>query len=550
MKKGKSVLSLKRVFIALAVMCMAMAMNITTTAAANEVSDAKQGVLQIQLYYVDSDNNEMLLQSGSGFLVGAESGATTVITNDHVVTLSAEDKAQYSELLGVDFNKVKDSGYKIMVVVQDDMVIPAKYVNGSAKSDFAILELSQPIYTRVPLKVADSTSVTETDDIYALGFPVVQSDIQDNPVYTSDDVTITAGKVNKITTVNSIEYFVHDAKLSSGNSGGPLVNERGEVVGINTASVSEDNANYYYSLSINQVSTAMDSLGIVYEKAGGSSDASEDDTEAPAGEAPVDEAPAAEVTDAPEQPATEVPVTAEPVTSELEEADEGGLNYMLIIGIAAAAVAVLVIIIIIVVVVKRSGRKKVSPMTSQPYGGMPGVPNGQVPPQGVSNRQVSPNRQVPPQTGRNMNQGGAPVPPSFNGTAPIGGAGETSVLGGGAGETSVLGGGAGETSVLSANAQPAATFTRKKNGESARIAKAVFTIGKERAKVDFCIPDNTSISRTHAKIVYRSGSYYIVDNNSTNFTFVNGNKLGSGQEMKLNSGDVIKLSDEEFTFRM
>lgn len=121
------------------------------------------------------------------------------------------------------------------------------------------------------------------------------------------------------------------------------------------------------------------------------------------------------------------------------------------------------------------------------------------------------------------------------------GAGETSVLGGGAGETSVLGGGA---------MQPTATLIRKKNGETANITKPLFIIGKERQKVDFCIPDNNSVSRNHANIVCKGGIYYIVDKNSTNYTFVNGNKINPNQEVKLNSGDKIKLADEEFEFRI
>ena len=133
----------------------------------------------------------------------------------------------------------------------------------------------------------------------------------------------------------------------------------------------------------------------------------------------------------------------------------------------------------------------------------------------------------------------APVPPTFG--AMDTGVGETSVLGGGAGETSVLGGG---------SMQPTATLIRKKNGEIANIAKPMFVIDKERQKVDFCIPDNNSVSRKHANIVCKDGIYYIVDNNSTNYTFVNGNKINPNQEVKLNSGDKIKLADEEFEFRM
>ena len=68
-------------------------------------------------------------------------------------------------------------------------------------------------------------------------------------------------------------------------------------------------------------------------------------------------------------------------------------------------------------------------------------------------------------------------------------------------------------------------------------------------KVDYCISDNNTISRTHAQITYKNGEYYITDLKSTNYTYVNGNKVAADQDIKLRNGDKIKLSDEEFEFR-
>ena len=179
--------------------------------------------------------------------------------------------------------------------------------------------------------------------------------------------------------------------------------------------------------------------------------------------------------------------------------------------------SVAVIIVVVVVLSKKNNKKPIGPQV------LPSQPGNQIPP-------------IPP-------VGQAPVPPAFGNTMSMmdTGAGETSVLGGGAGETSVLGGGA---------MQPMATLIRKKNGETATITKPLFIIGKERQKVDFCVPDNNSVSRNHANIVCKGGVYYVVDKNSTNYTFVNGNKLNPNQEVKLNSGDKIKLADEEFEFRI
>ena len=89
---------------------------------------------------------------------------------------------------------------------------------------------------------------------------------------------------------------------------------------------------------------------------------------------------------------------------------------------------------------------------------------------------------------------------------------------------------------------------RKKTGEKIELKKRVFTIGKERSKVDYCINDNTSVSRVHAKFVVKQDGCYIVDQQSTNGTIVNGMKIGPLQETKLGDRDTVKLSDEIFEY--
>ena len=91
-------------------------------------------------------------------------------------------------------------------------------------------------------------------------------------------------------------------------------------------------------------------------------------------------------------------------------------------------------------------------------------------------------------------------------------------------------------------------LTRRATGVTVNIDKPVFRIGKERDKVDFCITENRTVSRVHATIYTRSGSCYIEDNNSTNRTYINGTPVPANMEIKIKSGDVLKLSNEEFDF--
>ena len=87
-----------------------------------------------------------------------------------------------------------------------------------------------------------------------------------------------------------------------------------------------------------------------------------------------------------------------------------------------------------------------------------------------------------------------------------------------------------------------------KPGEKININKERFVIGRERGRVDYCISDNTAVGRTHAIIVNRGGSAYVIDQNSRNCTYVNDQRAGANQEVKIKSGDKITFADEAFTY--
>lgn len=122
------------------------------------------------------------------------------------------------------------------------------------------------------------------------------------------------------------------------------------------------------------------------------------------------------------------------------------------------------------------------------------------------------------------------------------------------GETTVLsgGGGIGETTVLGATpvAQVKPYLLRVKNNEKIDLNKPVFRIGKEKSYVDYFIGDNSAISRSHANVISRDGEYFVVDTNSTNHTYVNGQMIQSNVETKIAHGTKIKLANEDFEFRL
>ena len=68
--------------------------------------------------------------------------------------------------------------------------------------------------------------------------------------------------------------------------------------------------------------------------------------------------------------------------------------------------------------------------------------------------------------------------------------------------------------------------------------------------VDYLIKDNPAIGRHHADIIFRDGTYYIIDKNSTNHVYIDGRMIHPGQETALPDHAEIQLADEVFVFQV
>ena len=573
--------------------------NVLAAEANESILEARKGVLQVAAVVKVDGEEAAYTHVGTGFLVGGQDGGQTVITNHHVAHALTEQAAR--ESLGIPAESKVEIG--LCVIVKRDVRINASTVNESAQADFSILKLEQPIYDRAPLTLADSDNVATTQEVYALGFPGIVQDLQTDGVYTSDDVTVTQGIVSKtsdVTLVDSpIACITHSAQVTYGNSGGPLVDQNGYVIGINTIMSNEEgNHDYFFSTKINEVREVLDALGIEYIFADDpvpqpESESVETPAESSAGEntettAPVEtEAPESGLRedlgaaiqmadglaldnmtqdsvdnfnaalDAAKAVYNNDAATDEEISqaiADLNTAQDGlleksGMNTTLIIIIAVAAIVVIVVVVIIIVAVSSSSKKKKAQEAMRQkeriaQGMAPGRGSGMGPGPvpGMGSGGPAPGGPAPGgwnPSGQNFQQpfGGGPAPSS----AASDGSAETGVLNAGASESTVLGGGQGV---------PPAALVRSKNGERVTINKQMFRIGKERRRVDYCISDNTNVSRLHADILYKNGAFYILDNNTTNGTTVNGSSLAGGQEHMLKNGDVIKLADEEFRFQM
>lgn len=109
---------------------------------------------------------------------------------------------------------------------------------------------------------------------------------------------------------------------------------------------------------------------------------------------------------------------------------------------------------------------------------------------------------------------------------------------------------AGETMVFKQENKTYPYLRRLRTGEKIVIVRNEFVLGKEPSQTDYCITGNSAISRMHAIILQKGAGYAISDKNATNGTFVNGIKVVPFQKMEVKDGDMIRLADEDFEFRL
>lgn len=545
MKNSKKSRIFGRVIVFAMALCMLFCMAIPANATEDEVRAVADGVMFFSINY-DGQSR----WRGSCFLINED----TIITANHCVHFSKAVYQWYYKNRGIKQEDI-DKRMTYAVTIARDFTIPATLVNSSEKMDFAILKLSQPISNHTFLKLRDSKTVKAAETAYSVGFPAIKDETDTAQYYNQKDVSFESGTINRTQyTTEKIDpdegfAFTGDAlqitaaTISGGSSGGPLVDANGNVIGI---CIGGDPGSCYAS-AISQVMEVLDTINIKYKKAG---EQPKSDSEEPV-EPEVDySALQASITIAegrvkedytPEsyQEMSDALVSAKAAlsaktqeevnlaNSNLDAAIKGLIpasktNWALIIIIAVVILAVVGVAVVVIVVLS-GNKKKNQPEVATDTTSTPAFSATAAPKQ-------------------------IPVSATAGTTVAPAGSDETTVLSADGSETTVLSSDGGETTVLSKQVD-GGKLIRLSNNENIPITYSGFTIGKKRREVDYCIGDNTNISRNHAKFIVRDGITYIVDNKSTNGTFVNNSTVRPGDEIALNDGDMIMLADEKFQFK-
>jgi S1-C subfamily serine protease len=143
----------------------------------------------------------------------------------------------------------------ITVTLDDGTTVPAEVVGTDPIFDVAVLRIPKPSTGTLPVaRLGDSERIRVGEDVIAIGNPL------------GLDQTLTRGVISAInrilpeTPFSLLEPLIQtDAPINPGSSGGPLLNLCGEVIGINTA-VMTDAQNIAFAIPINLVRTMLQPL--------------------------------------------------------------------------------------------------------------------------------------------------------------------------------------------------------------------------------------------------------------------------------------------------
>jgi len=187
-----------------------------------DISDAEASVVRIAAEgtFIDPEVGEQRNSAGVGSgVIISEDGL--VVTNNHVVTGAALLRVSVPEL---------------------DDPVNAQVLGVSECSDLAVIQLEGDGYTALDYR---TDVVTAGLDVYAAGYPASDAVDLDDVDYTLTRGIVSSTDADGETSWASVDEVVeHDARIRGGNSGGPLLDESGRIVGINYAGIDDSDQNY------------------------------------------------------------------------------------------------------------------------------------------------------------------------------------------------------------------------------------------------------------------------------------------------------------------
>lgn len=440
--------------------------------------------------------SDLFVQMGSGFLVGVDDTDEFryVVTNYHVVNRTEALDWQ------APFRVNREDEIGIYLVRARDDYVPLTTYDTLMTTDLAIMEIDprHRLFGYEVLELGHIGMVNRGDDIYAIGFPTTAQVATDLTSAHFTDSTITKGIVSRITTADGVPVIQSDTTISGGNSGGPMVNKDGVVVGIVSFGIVRPAGgaiiplNVEYAIQIDELTSFLRSRGIPFKEAGA---------------APVTTTPEPALEPTPEPTPEPAPIlTPEPpveTTQPVVEQESGIPVLYLALGGAA------LLLIVVLAVVLSKGKKPAAVAAG------PAMPPPPVMPSASTQGATAPATQASP----GVTAAAAPVTKAKA-----------------AGPKAAVKGISGQFA-----------------GQTIELVQGQLVIGRDPKAAQLVYPQSTDdISRKHVTIRYEEGTQkFTLEDSSSNGTFLMSNqRLESGKLHYMSSGERFYLADSKEVFEL
>jgi serine protease Do len=188
-------------------------------------------------FFGDQTYNQEVKELGSGFIVSPDG---YIVTNDHVA------------------GKATD----ITITLSGGKQMKAKVVGSDSYTDICLLKVDGKELPYVTLGNSDDVIIGEWT--IAFGNPFGLFEINDKPTVTVGVISATGMKLGQMENRYYRDMIETDAAINGGNSGGPLVNSNGDVIGMNTliftAGQSSTYIGYGFAIPINKIKKVVTDL--------------------------------------------------------------------------------------------------------------------------------------------------------------------------------------------------------------------------------------------------------------------------------------------------
>lgn len=233
------------------------------------ISETKQGIVEIYSGFYSEDGVFHQMKHASGFLVSNQESRAYIVTVYDALRNKEKKKKSYCKKHGIPYeNNTLDNS--IQVVIKGDVTIDASILTESEKENYSILQVDSSISEKKPVTFGSNRDLVIGDTVYALGFAEDAGAYDDtmnrHMEFAAMDVKVEVGNIQD-TGANSggVLYLQHSAFVHSGNTGGPLLNENGYIIGLNNVKLNEDGTGVYYSLPIDNIRGILDNFEVPYQ---------------------------------------------------------------------------------------------------------------------------------------------------------------------------------------------------------------------------------------------------------------------------------------------